>query len=66
MHTSCAMMASSVTLPVEEERVEKDGAVEAGGASMCVWGCLSLNCAMLHQTVAMSMAHVYKKWGDLG
>ena len=59
-------MASSVTLPAEEERVEKDGAVEARGAAMCVWGYLSLNCDVLHRTLAMSMAHIYKKWGDLG
>ena len=44
-------MASSVTLPAEEERVEKDGAVEARGAAMCVWGYLSLNCAVLFSYV---------------
>ena len=36
MHTSYAMMASSVTPPTEEEGEEMDGAVEAGGAALCV------------------------------
>ena len=56
MHTSCAMMASSVTPPTEDEEVEVDEAVEAGGAVVCVWGYLSLNCAVLHRIVATSMA----------
>ena len=36
MCTSYAMMASSVTPPVEEEGVEVDGAVEAGGVAVSV------------------------------
>ena len=56
MRTSCAMMASSVTPPTEDEEVEVDGAVEVGGAAVCVWGYLSLNCAVLHRIVATSMA----------
>ena len=36
MCTRCAMMASSVTPLVEEERVEVDGAVETGGVAVCV------------------------------
>ena len=39
MRTCCAMMASSVTPPAEEEGVEVDGAVEAGGVTVCDWGC---------------------------
>ena len=54
-------MASSVTPPTEDEEVEVDGAVEVGGAAVCVWGYLSLNCAMLRRTVAASMAHIYEK-----
>ena len=66
MHTSCAMMASSVTPPAEDEGAKVDGAVDAGGAIVYVWGCLCLNCATLHRTVATSMAHIYVKWGDSG
>ena len=40
MRISCAMMASSVTSPVEDEGVEVDGAVEARGANVFVRGCL--------------------------
>ena len=40
MRTSCAMMASSVIPPAEDEGTEVDGAVEAGGAAVCVWGYL--------------------------
>ena len=43
MHISYAMMASSVTSPADDEGAEVDGAVEAGGAAVCVWGCLSLS-----------------------
>ena len=32
MRTSCAMMVSSVTSPLEDEGAEMDGVVEAGGA----------------------------------
>ena len=65
MRTSYAMMASSVTPPTEDEGAEEDGVVEAEGATVCVWGCLSLNYAVLCRTIATSMAHIYKKWGDL-
>ena len=40
MHTSYATMASRVTPPVEDERAEVDGVVEARGAVVSVWGCL--------------------------
>ena len=58
MHTSCAMMASSVSLPAEDEGAEVDEAVEARGAAVYVWGCLGLSCAVLCQTIAASMAHI--------
>ena len=38
MRTSCAMMALSVTPLVEDGGMEVDGAVEAGGAIIFVWG----------------------------
>ena len=40
MHTSCTMMASRVTPPIEDEGVEVDGAVEAGGVTVLVWATL--------------------------
>ena len=54
-------MASSVTPPIEDEGVEVDGAVEAGGTVVFVWGCRSLSCAALHLMVAMSMAPIMEK-----
>jgi len=66
MRTSYGIMASNVTPPAEEEGAEEDGAVEAEGAVVCVWGYLGLNCVVLRQTVATSMAHIYEKWGDSG
>ena len=66
MCTSCAMMASSVTPLVEDEAAEVDEVVESGGAAVFVWGYLERSCAILHLTVAASMAHMNVKWGDLG
>ena len=66
MRISCAVMASSVTPPTEDEGPEVDGAVEAGGAAVCVWGYLNRSCATLYCTVAASMAHMNVKWGDSG
>ena len=61
MRTSYAMMDSNVTPPAEDEGAEKDGVIEAGRAAVCVWGCLSLNCAVLRQMIATSTAHIYVK-----
>ena len=66
MRTSYAMMALSVTPPAREEGTEMDGAVEAGGVAVYVWGYLKRSCARLYLTVAASMAHIYEKWGDSG
>ena len=66
MRISYAMMALSVTPPIEDEGAEVDGAVEAGGAIISIWGCPDQSCAMLRQTVAVSMAHMNVKWGDSG
>ena len=41
------MMALSVTPPAEDEGVEVDGAVEARGAAVSIWGCLGLSYATL-------------------
>ena len=61
MRTSCAIMSSRVTPPVEEEVADVDGAVEAGGrrASM------RTSCASLRLMVAMSMAHMTWKWSEM-
>ena len=61
MHTSCAMIASRVTPPAKDEGAEVDGAVEAGGAVVSVWGYLKRSCAILRLMVATSMAHIYVK-----
>ena len=61
MHTSCAMIASRVTPPAEDEGAKVDGAVEAGGAVVSVWGYLERSCAILRLMVAASMAHIYVK-----
>ena len=55
------MMASRVTTPVEEEGAEVDGAEEARGVVVSVWGCLDLSCALLRITVAVSMALITEK-----
>ena len=65
MCTSYAMMASSVTPPAKEKGVEVDGVIEAGGTTICNWGCLEQSCAKLHLTVVTSMAYIKEKWGDL-
>ena len=38
MRSSCAMMVTSVTLPLEEEGAEVDGAEEAKGVAILVYG----------------------------
>ena len=66
MRTSYAIMAPSVTPPAEDEGVEVDGAIEAGGVVVSVQGYLSRSYAMLCQTVAALMAHMNVKWGNSG
>ena len=61
MHTSCAMMASSVTPFAENEGVEVDGVVEAVGAAVSVRGCLGRNCVALHRMVDATVAHMKVK-----
>ena len=64
MRTSCAMMASSVTPPTEDEGAKVDGAIEAGGAAITIQGCLDRSCVVLLLMIAASMAHMNVKWGD--
>ena len=61
MCTSCAMIASSVTPPAEDNGAEVDGVVEAGGAVVCVWGCLGLSYAALRLAVAAFMSPIMEK-----
>ena len=49
------MIASRVTLPVEEERAEADGAKGVGGVADLDH--LERSCALLRLMVATSMAH---------
>ena len=63
------MMSQSVTLPIEEEEVdvdgaEQDGAEREGGAAES--DCLDQNCASLRFMIAASMAHMKVKWLDEG
>ena len=69
MCCSCAMMSSSVTSPIAKEGVdvdgaERDGAEREGGSTEP--DCLKRNCASLHFTVAVSMAHMKVKWSNKG
>ena len=61
MHTSSAMMASRVTPPAEDEGMEVNGAVEARGFTVFVWGRLGLSYASFWLTVAASMALIIVK-----
>ena len=61
MRTSCAMMASSITPPTEDEGAKVDGALEAGGVAVSVRGRLGLSCASLHRKVVASIAHITEK-----
>ena len=56
MYTSCAMMSSKVTRPIEEEREEVDGAEEVRGAA--VPDCLERSYALLRLTAATSVAYM--------
>ena len=58
------MMSPSITLPIEEEGTDVDGAKWEGGVAES--NCLGRNCALLHFTVAASMAHMKVKWSDKG
>ena len=54
-------MSLKVTLPVEEEGVDVDGANRNGTkwkGEDADLDCLDLNCALLHLTIAASMAHI--------
>ena len=64
MCCSCAMMSSSVTSPIAKEGVDVDGAEREGGSTES--DCLKRNCASLHFTVAVSMAHMKVKWSNKG
>ena len=59
-------MASRVAPPVEDKGAEVDGAEEAEGVIVLVWGRLNRSYASLRLTVAASMAFITVKWGDLG
>ena len=56
MRTSCAMMASRVTSPAEDEGAEVDGAIEVEGVIVSIRGHLSQSCALLYLMAATSIA----------
>ena len=58
------MMSPSVTLPIEEEGTDVDGAEREGGVAES--DCLDRNCASLRFTVGASMTHMKVKWSDKG
>ena len=59
-------MASKVTRSIEEERVEVDGAEEAGGVTVLVCGRFDRSWASLHIMVTASMEHIAEKCVDSG
>ena len=61
MRTSCAMMASSVTPPVEEEGSKVEGAEEAEGDAVSVYVRLGQSWTLLHLIVVASMAPITEK-----
>ena len=61
MLCSCAMTASRVIPPAEEESADVEGAEEVGGAVVCVWGHRGLSYASLRRTVVASMAPITEK-----
>ena len=61
MRYSCAMTASRVTPPIEEEGADVERVEEVGGAAICVWGRHGLSCALLYRTVEPSMASIMGK-----
>ena len=58
----CAMMASKVTPPTEEEeKAEVDGAEWVGGVAVSVRGYFSRSWALLHLTDTVFMAPMMEK-----
>ena len=58
------MTLLSITSPIAKEGADVDGAEQKGGSTES--DCLKRNCASLHFTVAVSMAHMKVKWSDKG
>ena len=62
-------MSPSVTLPIEEEEADVDGAEQDGAewkGGAVESDCLDQNCASLRFMIAASMAHMKVKWSDKG
>ena len=65
----CAMMSSSDTSLIEEERMDvdgadRDGAERKGGAAES--NCRDLNCTSLRLTIAASMSLIIEKLSEEG
>ena len=67
MRCNCVMMSPRVISPIEEEGANVDGAdkdrVKREGEAI-EFDYHDLNCALLHLTVATSMADMTKKWSE--
>ena len=61
MHCSCAMIASRVTPPVDEEGADVEEAKEAGRVAVSICGCFGRSWASLRLTIAASMAHMTER-----
>ena len=61
MDCSCAMIASRVTPPVDEEGADVEEAEEAGRVTVSVRGRFSRSWASLRLTIAASMEHMTER-----
>ena len=66
MHSSCVMMASSVTPPLKEVGAEVDGTEGAGGVAVSVHSYFGRSWASLHQTDFALMELLTVKRGESG
>ena len=66
MHWSCTIIASMVTPPAEKEGKDGEEVEEAGGVAILVLGRFDQSWASLRRTITSSMAHITKKWSDMG
>ena len=61
MRRNCAITASRVTLPADEEGVDVEGAEEARGVAVSIHDHFGRSWASLRLMIAVSMVHITKK-----
>ena len=66
MRCNCAMTASRVTPPADEEGADVEEAKEVGEVAVSVHGRFGRSWASLHLTVVASMSHIGEKCVDSG